>query len=229
MVAFLCNRAPNSTTSMQSPFKMLSGTEPDLRLLQVIGARAFVHIETYTKKLELKAVEGHLVGYSSNSKSCHVYNPAIRRIMESRNVIFIRTPSRLLLPFSEETPSQSSPWRHRRPEFTAQEEFVTAALTMKEAVLLWGRSWESARALTAYCCASITPWLCTSPEIGPTVRIKHVALRYSFVQELMKEGRISIHDIFNIPTSYQQWVWEREAHIIWSLVTCEDSTRSELP
>ena len=25
---------------------------------------------------------------------------------------------------------------------------------------------------------------------------------------------------FNMPTSYQQWVWEREANIYWSMVTC---------
>ena len=34
---------------------------------------------------------------------------------------------------------------------------------------------------------------------------------------------------FNMTTSYQQWVWEREAHINWSMVTCQGSTRSELP
>ena len=47
--AFLGNRAPHSATSMQSPYKILHGTEPDLRLLRVIGARAFMHIETYSK------------------------------------------------------------------------------------------------------------------------------------------------------------------------------------
>ena len=26
-----------------------------------------------------------------------------------------------------------------------------------------------------------------------------------------------------------QWVWEREAHINWSMATCQGSTRSELP
>ena len=41
--AFLGNRAPHSTIGMQSPYKMLHGTEPDLKLLIVIG---FVHIET---------------------------------------------------------------------------------------------------------------------------------------------------------------------------------------
>ena len=34
---------------------------------------------------------------------------------------------------------------------------------------------------------------------------------------------------FNMPTSYQQWVWEREANIDWSMVICQGSTRSELP
>ena len=36
-------------------------------------------------------------------------------------------------------------------------------------------------------------------------------------------------DAFNMATSYQQWVWEREANINWSMVTCQGSTRSELP
>ena len=34
---------------------------------------------------------------------------------------------------------------------------------------------------------------------------------------------------FNMPTSYQQWVWEREANINWSMVVCQGSTRLELP
>lgn len=61
-----------------------------------------MHIETCTKKLKLKAVEGRLVGYSNNSKSYRAYIPATRCIMESRNAIFIETPSRLLPPHSGE-------------------------------------------------------------------------------------------------------------------------------
>ena len=88
---------------------MLHGTEPDLRFLRVIGARVFVHIETDSKTFELKTVEKRLVGYSNNSKSYRVYNPATRRIMESRNIIFIETPSRLFPPPLEETPQQVNP------------------------------------------------------------------------------------------------------------------------
>ena len=107
--AFLSNRVPHSAIGMQSPYKMLHGTEPDLRLLRVIGARPFVHIETYSKKLELKAVEKRRVGYSNNRKSYRVYNPVTRCIMESRNVIFIETPSRLFPPPLEETSQQVNP------------------------------------------------------------------------------------------------------------------------
>ena len=32
-----------------------------------------------------------------------------------------------------------------------------------------------------------------------------------------------------MPTLYQQWAWERDAHINWSMVTCQGNTRSELP
>ena len=67
--AVLGHRAPHSAISMQAPFKMLNGTEPDLRLLRDIGARASVRIKTYTKKLELNAVERRLVGYSNTSKT----------------------------------------------------------------------------------------------------------------------------------------------------------------
>ena len=45
--AFLGNRAPDSAIGTQSPHQMLHGTEPDLRFVRVVGARTFLHIETY--------------------------------------------------------------------------------------------------------------------------------------------------------------------------------------
>ena len=44
--ASLGNRASHSAIGMQSPCKMPRGTEPDLILFRVIGARAFENIET---------------------------------------------------------------------------------------------------------------------------------------------------------------------------------------
>ncbi|CAM9595151.1 unnamed protein product, partial [Sphacelaria rigidula] len=89
--AYLANRSPHSALDMQSPHKMLKGTEPDLKHLRVIGARTFVHIERHTSKHALKEVEERLVRYSNDSKNYRVYNPATRHIIESRNVVFIET------------------------------------------------------------------------------------------------------------------------------------------
>ena len=48
----------------------------------------------------------------------------------------------------------------------------------------------------------------------------------------LAHSKIVNHNVagtFNMPTPYQEWVWEREVHIYWSMVTCQGSTRSKLP
>ena len=61
--------------------------------MRTIAAKAFVHVETRGRKLDQCAWEGRLVGYSIDSTSYRVYNPATGTVRESRNVIFIETPS----------------------------------------------------------------------------------------------------------------------------------------
>ena len=110
--AFRGSSWPHSAIGMKSPHKMLHETEPDLRLLRVIGARFFVHVKRHSKTLELKAVEELLVGYSNNSMNYRVYSPATRCIIGSRNVILIETPSHLFpLPLGE-TSQQVKPLRN---------------------------------------------------------------------------------------------------------------------
>ena len=93
---YLINRAPHSALNGDSPYMRLYGKIPKLSALRVIGARAFVHIETHIHKLEKKAWEGVMVGYGKDSRSYRIYNPHNRRITESRNVTFIETPPRNL-------------------------------------------------------------------------------------------------------------------------------------
>lgn len=57
-----------------------------------IGARAFVRIERRTEKLASKAVEWQVVRCNNDSESYRVYNPATPRIMERRDVAFLKTP-----------------------------------------------------------------------------------------------------------------------------------------
>ena len=56
-VLYLANRSPHSTLEGATPYSKMHNLEPDLTGLRAIGARAFVHRETYTKKLEDRAFE----------------------------------------------------------------------------------------------------------------------------------------------------------------------------
>ena len=95
---YLANRSPHSTLEGATPYSKMHNLEPDLTGLRAIGARAFVHRETYTKKLEDRAFEGKLCGYSHNSKAYRIYNPAKGTVVESRNVTFLETPAYTLPP-----------------------------------------------------------------------------------------------------------------------------------
>ena len=90
---YICNRSPHSALGGATPFSKMHGKEADLTGLRVIGARAFVHHERYTKKLDDRAFEGKLCGFSYNSKAYRIYNPSNGNIIESRNVTFIETPA----------------------------------------------------------------------------------------------------------------------------------------
>ena len=92
---YLSNRSPHAALNNGTPYKALYGKDAFLGDLRVIGCRAFVHEETFIKKLESRAWEGRLVGYSMDSKSYRVYNSQTRRVRESRNVTFIETPARI--------------------------------------------------------------------------------------------------------------------------------------
>ena len=90
---YISNRTPHAALASTTPYKTLYGEDAHLRHLRAIGARAFVHVETHTTTLDRRAREGLLVGYSVGCKSFWVYNPATRSVRESRNVVFIETPS----------------------------------------------------------------------------------------------------------------------------------------
>ena len=90
---YVSNRVPHAALANETPYKALYGKDVHLGHLRVIGARAFVHVDT--KTLEHRAWEGRLVGYSVDIKSFRVYNSSTRSVREGRNVIFIETPSAL--------------------------------------------------------------------------------------------------------------------------------------
>ena len=91
--SYLSNRAPHAALGNKTPFQALYGKPAHLGHLRAIGARAFAHIETITRTMDARAWEGRFVRYSTDSTSFRVYHPENRKVRESRNVVFIETPS----------------------------------------------------------------------------------------------------------------------------------------
>ena len=77
---YLSNRTPHAALQNGTPCKVLSGKDAYLGHIQVIGSRAFVHEEVHTNKLEHRAWEGRLVGFSEEGKSYRIYNSARRDV-----------------------------------------------------------------------------------------------------------------------------------------------------
>lgn len=124
---FLVNRAPHSVLGVLSPNKMMNGTEPTMRPVQVLGARYVVHLELYPKKTKLKAFVGRLGGYRNDSRSYRVCISSTRSILDSRNVIFIETISCLLPPPSGEPHlrMQCTPLREEQPGDNVGHNYLT--------------------------------------------------------------------------------------------------------
>ena len=94
--SYICNQIPDSALNMETPYKKLYGKDADLSHFKIIGARAFVHIKN-PNKLGHKSWEGMVCGFSeTESNSYRIWNPKTRRVVESRNVVFIETPQILL-------------------------------------------------------------------------------------------------------------------------------------
>ena len=94
--SYICNRIPHSALNMDTPYKKLCEKDAGLSYLKIIGARAFVHIKN-PNKLGHASWEGMMCGFSNTeSNSYRIWNPKTRRVVESRNVVFIDTPPSLL-------------------------------------------------------------------------------------------------------------------------------------
>ena len=88
----LSNRTPHAALHIRTLYKALYGKDAQHGHLRVVGARAFVHEETHTKRFESNAREGRLVVYSLDTKSYRLYIAQTRRAREGRIIVFIETP-----------------------------------------------------------------------------------------------------------------------------------------
>ena len=104
--SYICNRIPRSALNMETLYKKLYGKDANISHLKIIGAGAFVHIKSLNK-LGHTSWEGMMCGFSeTESNSYRIWNPKPRRVVESRNVVFIETPPNLLSTARQLSPQQ---------------------------------------------------------------------------------------------------------------------------
>jgi transposase InsO family protein len=82
------NRLPTKAGQPnKTPYKALHGTPPTVRHMHAFGSTCYVRIIT-NSKLNIRSIEGRMVGYDEFSKAYRVYIPSNHRIVLARNVDF---------------------------------------------------------------------------------------------------------------------------------------------
>ena len=88
---YLSNRSPTSTLE-ETPFERWHGTKPDISNLRVFGCVAYAHIpDEKRKKLDKKSKKCIFVGYPPGKKGYKLFDPITRKMLYSRDVIFVET------------------------------------------------------------------------------------------------------------------------------------------
>ena len=93
-----------------SAYELYFGTKPNLRHLRVFGSIAYVHVpKEKRRKLDAKAENYILVGYSDKQKGYKCYNPRTKQARVSRDVVFDESASWYLpsIPNSDDDVSEA--------------------------------------------------------------------------------------------------------------------------
>ena len=91
---YLMNRSTISGVHNLAPYEKFYGKNPYLSHVRILGSIAFVHIpHEKRQKLDPKSEKYILVGYSLEQKGYKCFNPFIRKVWVSRDVIFDESAS----------------------------------------------------------------------------------------------------------------------------------------
>ena len=88
--AYLRNRSPTSSFKGCTPYERFYSEKPDVSNLRVFGCHAFVHVPREKRdKLDKRSMKCIFVGYPDGSKGYKVYNPDTKKMLRTRDVIFV--------------------------------------------------------------------------------------------------------------------------------------------
>eukprot|EP00253_Pinus_taeda_P007154 PITA_07154 len=86
---YLVNRSPSLALEDKTPQKVWTGKKPSLSHLRVFGCDAYVHVPKEKRtKLDSKSEKCIFIGYKDGLKGYKLWNPATRKVVYSRDVVF---------------------------------------------------------------------------------------------------------------------------------------------
>ena len=101
---YVLNRCPTKALQTITPYEAWHGRKPSIAHLRVFGCLAYSLVpQQHRKKLDDKAVKCIFVGYSAKSKGYRLYHPQTKRILVSRDVVFVEDVVQPLLSCTKET------------------------------------------------------------------------------------------------------------------------------
>jgi hypothetical protein len=87
--AYIINRLPSLILGNMSPFERLHQVSPDYTSLKVFGCACFVLLQPHEyTKLEPSARLCYFLGYGSEHKGYHCWDPISQHIRVSRHIVF---------------------------------------------------------------------------------------------------------------------------------------------
>jgi hypothetical protein len=90
-VVYIKNRCPTKVLDSKTPQEAWSGRKPDVSHLKVFGCKAFARVPDEKRtKLESKSMPYVLLGYNEGTKSYRLMCVKTKRIVKSRDVVFIK-------------------------------------------------------------------------------------------------------------------------------------------
>jgi hypothetical protein len=88
-VVYIMNRTPTMAIHGMTPKEKFIGKKPDVSHLRVFGCIAYVHdFNENRSKQDPKAENYIFLRYSLKQKGYRCFNPSIRKLQVSRNVLF---------------------------------------------------------------------------------------------------------------------------------------------
>ena len=101
---YVLNRCPTKALQSFTPYEAWHGTKPFVAHLHVFGCLAYALVpQQHRRNLDDKAVKCIFVGYSSESKGYRLYHPQTKRILVSRDVVFVEDAVQPLLSCTKNT------------------------------------------------------------------------------------------------------------------------------